>query len=77
MSLAPAALLLYNAFEAVYFFLLIGIVPAQYFVAGAHQLNVAGIVAVGGGELAVFYFKGAVCHSVQKVPVVGYDYKRP
>ena len=37
VSLAPAALLLYNAFEAVYLFLLIGIVPAQYFVAGAHQ----------------------------------------
>ena len=77
VSLAPAALLLYNAFKAVYFFLLIGIVPAQYFVAGAHQLNVAGIVAVGGGEPAVFYFKGAVGYPIQKVPVVGYDYKRP
>ena len=77
VSLAPAALLLYNAFKAVYLFLLIGIVPAQYFVAGAHQFHVAGIVAVGGGELAVFYFKGAVGYPIQKVPVVGYDYKRP
>ena len=75
VGLTPAALLLDHSLKAAYLLFLIEIVSPEYFVVGAHQFHVAGIVAVGGKQPAVLYFKGAVCYPVQKVAVVGYYYK--
>ena len=74
--LPPAALLLYNAFDAADFLLRVQVFAAEHLLLVRHQFHMARVISFGKKKARVLDLHGAVCHRIKEIPVMRNDDKR-